>query len=70
MSAKCYVCKEPATVRCEWGLYEPAGVPRKEPMNVATMCSACSDELWQKMKASVNLGQSHWVNRKLEVDGV
>jgi hypothetical protein len=59
----CDTCKQTATILCEWGLHELQGEPRKEPMQSATLCNACADDLWSRVKGAVNNGIMHWRNR-------
>jgi hypothetical protein len=61
----CSLCPQPATVKVTWGLYEPAGKERAEPMNHELFCAECSDRLWKAAKPSVNAGLMHWNNTKV-----
>lgn len=59
-------CQNEAFVECEWGLYEPRDEqPRTEPMNKATLCRQCSDQLWKRLRGAVGSGIMHWKNRVL-----
>jgi len=63
---KCDCCQNEAHGRFVWGLYEePSGIPRTTEMQVADLCSACSDELWSKIKGAVNAGLMHFAIPKL-----
>lgn len=48
-----------------WGLYEPNGKPRVEPMNEAALGPVCSEALWSACKGAVNAGLMHWSNKEV-----
>lgn len=62
----CELCgQEDATMIATWGLYEPNGKPRVEPMNEAALGPVCSEALWSACKGAVNAGLMHWSNKEV-----
>ena len=78
---KCEMCNEGAFCHCIYGLYEyktkpetPDGpiviVPRNELLHEHELCKIHMNELWDKIRGSVNSGYMHFEIRKLSLDKI
>jgi hypothetical protein len=55
---------EEATVQVTYGMYSSfrEGIPHYKH----SLCQKAANELWEKCKTLVNIGDMHWVNKPIE----